>query len=99
VISASALALMLVSRYAVLGSFGPFPDSYDPVWFPEKLRAAFGEAGAGAASLAGFLLLLIRPGLRAAGAAPGAPVIVTADFRPAGEHSRRRRRINLGPAI
>lgn len=83
-ISASALALMLVSRYAVLGSFGPFPDSYDPVWFPEKLRAAFGEAGAGAASLAGFLLLLIRPGLRAAGAAPGAPGHRDGGFPPRG---------------
>jgi hypothetical protein len=31
-VSASALTLMLVSRYADLGSFGPFPDLYDPVW-------------------------------------------------------------------
>jgi hypothetical protein len=50
------------------------------------------------ALLAAAALILPARG-RAAGAAPGAPVIVTADFRPAGEHSRRRRRINLGPAI
>jgi len=60
-----------------------------PAWFPEKLWAASGETGTGAASLAGFLLLLIRPGL----------VIVTTDSRLAGEHSCGRRRINLGPAI
>jgi len=63
--------------------------STTPAWFPEQLWAAFGEAGAGAASLAGFLLLLIRPGL----------VIVTTDFCLAGEHSCGWRRINLGPAI
>ncbi|HEU5418473.1 MAG TPA: hypothetical protein VFV41_12360 [Streptosporangiaceae bacterium] len=73
VIAASALALMLVSRYVDIGAFGPFPDFYDPVWFPEKLWAAFGEAAASAASLAGFVLLLIRPGLRAAGGDEGRP--------------------------
>ena len=36
-VSASALTLMLVSRYVDLGPIGPFPDLYDPVWFPEKL--------------------------------------------------------------
>lgn len=59
-VSASALTLMLVSRYVDLGSLGPFPDLYDPVWFAEKLWAAFGEAAAGIASLAGILLLSIR---------------------------------------
>jgi hypothetical protein len=72
-VSASALTLMLVSRYVDLGSLGPFPDLYDPVWFAEKLWAAFGEAAAGIASLAGILLLLsIRAGLRPTGTAPGA---------------------------
>jgi hypothetical protein len=63
-VSASALTLMLVSRYVDLGPLGPFPDLYDPVWFPEKLWAAFGEAAASVASLAGILLLSIRGGLR-----------------------------------
>ena len=39
-VAVSALAVMLVSRYADLGAIGPFPDLYDPVWFPEKLLAA-----------------------------------------------------------
>lgn len=59
-VAASALTLMLVSRYADLGPIGPFPDLYDPVWFPEKLWAAGGEAAAAIASAAGILLLSIR---------------------------------------
>lgn len=70
-VSASALTLMVVSRYVDFGSFGPFPDLYDPVWFAEKLWAAFGEAAASVASLAGILLLSIRPGLRPSVTAPG----------------------------
>jgi hypothetical protein len=70
-VSASALTLMLISRYVDLGPIGPFPDLYDPVWFPEKLWAAFGEAVAGIASLAGILLLSIRGGSRLAGDGTG----------------------------
>jgi hypothetical protein len=69
-VSASALTLMLVSRYVDLGPVGPFPDLYDPAWFPEKLAAAFGEAAAGIASLAGILLLSIRAGPRRTVTAP-----------------------------
>jgi hypothetical protein len=61
-VSASALAVMLVSRYVDLGPLGPFPDLYDPVWYPEKLWAAFGEGAAGIACLAGILLGSIRAG-------------------------------------
>lgn len=60
-VSASALALMLISRYVNFGAIGPFPDTYDPVWYTEKLVAAFGEGAAVAGSLAGLVLrLLIR---------------------------------------
>jgi hypothetical protein len=44
-VSVRALALMVVSRYVDIGSFGPRHDLYDPFWFPEKLWVAFGEAG------------------------------------------------------
>jgi hypothetical protein len=71
-VSASALTLMLVSRYADLGPLGPFPDLYDPVWFAEKLWAAFGEAAAATASLAGILVLAIRAGRHPAARAPAA---------------------------
>jgi hypothetical protein len=59
-VSASALTVMLVSRYVDLGPIGPFPDLYDPVWFPEKLWAAGGEAAAVIASVAGMVLLRSR---------------------------------------
>jgi len=62
-VSASALALMLLSVYVDLGPLGPFPDLYDPVWFPAKLWAAGGEAAAAIASVAGILLLNFRPRL------------------------------------
>lgn len=55
VISATALAAMLVSRYADLGPLGPFPDLYDPVWYPEKAVAAAGEAVAALAAATGLL--------------------------------------------
>jgi hypothetical protein len=47
---------MLVSRYVDLGALGPLPDLYDPVWFPEKLLAAFGEGAASVAALSGIFL-------------------------------------------
>ena len=56
VVASSALAVMLVSRYADLGPIGPFPDLYDPVWFPEKVLAAFAEGAACAAALAGAVI-------------------------------------------
>ena len=70
-VSASALGLMLISRYVDIGAIGPFPDPYDPVWFAEKLWAAWGEAAAAAAALAGLVLLGIRARGRSARTAPG----------------------------
>lgn len=56
-VAASALALMLVSRYVDLGQIGPFPDLYDPAWFPEKLLAAFAEGAAVVTALAGAIIV------------------------------------------
>jgi hypothetical protein len=56
VVGASALAVMLVARYVDLGPLGPFPDLYDPVWFPEKLLAAFAEGVATVAAIAGVMV-------------------------------------------
>ena len=55
-VAASALAVMLVSRYIDLGPIGPFPDFYDPAWYPEKLLAAYAEGAAVAAALAGVII-------------------------------------------
>jgi hypothetical protein len=55
-VAGSALAVMLVSRYLDLRQIGPFPDLYDPVWFPEKLLAAFAEGAAFVTALAGAVI-------------------------------------------
>jgi hypothetical protein len=67
-VAASALAVMLVSRYIDLGQIGPFPDLYDPAWYPEKLLAAFAEGAATATALAGAIMtgLAGKPRPRAA---------------------------------
>src|SRR5262249_44790989 len=56
-VAGSALAVMLVSRYVDIGQLGPFPDLYDPVWFSEKLLAAFAEGAAAVTALAGVGIL------------------------------------------
>jgi hypothetical protein len=61
-VAASALATMLVARYVDLGAIGPFPDLYDPVWFPEKALAGIAEGVATLAALAGLILLRSVPG-------------------------------------
>ena len=43
-VAASALAAVIASRYVDLGPIGPLPDLYEPVWYPEKVVAAGGEA-------------------------------------------------------
>jgi predicted acyltransferase len=56
VVAGSALTVLLVSRYADLGPIGPFPNLYDPVWYPEKLLAAYAEGTAVATALAGVII-------------------------------------------
>jgi predicted acyltransferase len=60
VVAGSALAVMLVSRYADLGPIGPLPNLYDPVWFPETLLAAYAEGAAIATALAGVVIITGR---------------------------------------
>ena len=63
VVAASALAAILIYRYVDIGRLGPFPNMYEPVWYPEKTTAAVAEAVAVAASVTGLLWYqLHRPG-------------------------------------
>ena len=60
ILAAGARAIspgLLAARYVDLGSIGPLPDMYDPVWFGEKLLAAIGEGLALLASAAGIALM------------------------------------------
>jgi hypothetical protein len=62
-VGASALVVMLVSRYIDLGQIGPFPNLYDPAWYPEKLLAAYAEAAAVATALAGVIMTQPKGGI------------------------------------
>jgi hypothetical protein len=54
-VSASALAAVLVYRFIDVGALGVLPDMYEPVWYPEKALSAIAE---GLATLAGITLLI-----------------------------------------
>jgi hypothetical protein len=54
-VAVSALAAILVYRYVDIGTLGPLPNMYEPVWYPEKTTAAVAEAVAAVASVAGLL--------------------------------------------
>jgi hypothetical protein len=56
VVAGAALIVMLVSRYVYIGPIGPFPSLYDPVWYPEKLLAAFAEGAATVTALAAVVV-------------------------------------------
>lgn len=58
-VAAGGLALLLVYRYVNVGTLGPFPNMYEPVWFRDKTLAAVAEA---VAVLATSFLLLYRRG-------------------------------------
>jgi hypothetical protein len=58
-IAAGGLGAVLVYGYVDVGGFGPLPDMYDPIWYPEKTISAMAEAVAAVGALA----LLILPSL------------------------------------
>jgi hypothetical protein len=59
-VSAGGLAAVLVYRYVDVGAFGPFPDMYEPVWYPRKTQSAWGEGAAAVASLALLVVLHLQ---------------------------------------
>src|SRR5450759_1291936 len=56
-IAAGGLAAVLLYGYIDVGGFGPLPDMYDPIWYPEKTISAVAEAVAAV----GALCLLLMP--------------------------------------
>jgi hypothetical protein len=50
VVAGSALAVLLLYRYVNVGSIGPVPNMYEPIWYTEKTVAAIAEAAATAAA-------------------------------------------------
>ncbi len=51
VVGASALAAVLLYRYADVPAWGPLPAMYEPVWFGQKVLTAVAEAVAVVAAL------------------------------------------------
>ncbi|QMU77656.1 hypothetical protein GXW83_20120 [Streptacidiphilus sp. PB12-B1b] len=41
--AAGGLAALLVYRYVDVGTLGPFPNMYEPVWFTDKVWAVVGQ--------------------------------------------------------
>jgi hypothetical protein len=60
-VSAASLAAVLVYRYYDVGTIGPLPNMYEPVWFTEKSRSAIAEGIATALSLMFLVALTTRP--------------------------------------
>lgn len=54
VVAASAFGAVMLYRYVNVGSLGPLPNMYEPVWFGQKTLSAYAEAASGVAALMGF---------------------------------------------
>ena len=59
-VAASGLGAILLYRYVDVGSLGPLPNMYEPLWFPKKTTAAVAEAVATLTALAGLAQSLPR---------------------------------------
>lgn len=57
VVAAAGTAAVVVYAYVNIGAFGPFPNMYDPGWFPEKTLSAVAEGIGAVAALALFAML------------------------------------------
>jgi hypothetical protein len=59
-IAASALGAAVLYTNVDVGTLGPLPDLYEPVWFTEKTVSAIAEAVAAASAAAGFVFEVLR---------------------------------------
>jgi hypothetical protein len=55
-VAASALAAITISANYDIGTIGPIPDMYEPLWYPEKRLTAVAEAVATGLAVIGFAL-------------------------------------------
>lgn len=54
-VAASAFGAVVLYRYVEVGSLGPLPAMYEPVWRTDKVISAIAEAGAAVLALAGLV--------------------------------------------
>lgn len=57
VVALGGLAAVVLYRYVDIGSFGPIPGMYEPIWFFEKNLSAVAEGVAGTLALLGAVLV------------------------------------------
>jgi len=70
-VAASALGAILLYRYVDVGTLGPLPNMYEPVWYPEKTTAAIAAAVATLAAVIGLAWSFARrPGTAGRQSAP-----------------------------
>jgi hypothetical protein len=60
VVAAAGTAAVLVYAYVNIGAFGPFPNMYEPIWFPKKTLSVWAEGIAAVSALALFVLLHVE---------------------------------------
>lgn len=61
-VTASAFGAVLLYRYVNVGSLGPLPNMYEPVWFGQKTLSAVAEAAAAATAALGLTRVVVVPG-------------------------------------
>lgn len=76
-VAAGGLAAVLVYQYVDVGAFGPVPDMYEPVWYPEKTQSAWGEGIAAVASLALVIVIHLQTRRAARTGTPNHPRLAT----------------------
>jgi len=59
-VAASALGAVMLYANVDVGTLGPLPDLYEPVWFTEKTVSAIAEAVAAGAAAVGFVFEVLR---------------------------------------
>ena len=60
-IAAGGLGAVLLYGYVDVGGFGPLPNMYDPIWYPEKAISAIAELVAALGALALLILPALAP--------------------------------------
>ena len=58
-VSAGGLTLLLLYRYVDVGTIGPVPNMYEPLWYDEKSVCAWFEAVAAIASAASLVFVVV----------------------------------------
>jgi hypothetical protein len=59
-VAASAFGAVMLYRYVNVGSIGPLPNMYEPIWFTKKTVTAYAEAASAVTAFAGLAMATLR---------------------------------------